>query len=172
MDTAIDHPLTRHAALSTAPEAARELAEWMEHWDTATVPLPRLQTLEDPEEGCLYTTELTAGPVPLESWVHLRQLLEEVIARADAAPDAFQYLMLTRADQSTWAQMTPLGPDAHYVELSDGSGWVDELAPADPDRPWSTDQTEAIMRLWVSRCFQRADARRQSVPRSTSGSEV
>ena len=31
--------------------------------------------------------------------------------------------------------MTPLGPDQHYVELSDGASWVDELVPADPEQP-------------------------------------
>lgn len=66
----------------------------------------------------------------------MTELLAEVIARADADPDAFQHLSLIHGEStSTWTQMTPLGPDQHYVELSDGASWVDELVPANPEHP-------------------------------------
>lgn len=66
----------------------------------------------------------------------MTELLAEAVARADADPDAFQYLSLIYGEStSIWMQVTPLGPDQHYVELSDGASWVDELVPADPEQP-------------------------------------
>lgn len=66
----------------------------------------------------------------------MTELLEEAVARADADPGAFQYLSLIYGEStSIWMQMTPLGPNQHYVELSDGASWVDELVPADPEQP-------------------------------------
>lgn len=167
--TVIETFLTAPAPLTNAPpDPVRELLEYMDLWDSSSGRLPRV----DPHPGSaaesryLYLTELTHQPKALESWAHFRQLLEQVIGRADADPEAFQYLSLVNGDRtSVWTQMTPLGPDQHYVDLSDGAGWVDELVPSDPDTPWSTDQTEAIMRLWVTQRFQRADARRSAVTR-------
>lgn len=171
MTTTLADPVTTAPTPSlaaAAPAPVEELLQYMSQWETGTARLPWVDPLTEsgPEPQHLYVTEEMAGPAVLQSWVQFRDLLEEVIARADADPDAFQYLTLIHGEHtSIWTQMTPLGPDQHYVELSDGAGWVDELVPADPQTPWSTDQTEAIMRLWVTQRFQRADAQRSAVPR-------
>lgn len=163
---------TSHSASSAPPRPVEELLKYMSLWDHGTAQLPWLDPVlePEPEPQYLYVTEQMAEAAVLSGWTQFRELLQAVIGRSESEPDRFQYLTLINGDlPSVWCQMTPLGPDAHYVELSDGAGWVDELVPASGERPWSTDQTEAIMRLWVTRRFQRADAQRSSVPRQSSG---
>lgn len=99
--------------------------------------------------------------IPLESWGQLREILDEAISNRLSGRFA-DFLLLENADHpELWAQTLALGPDSNLIELSTGSGWVDELEK--PNGTWTTDQTEQIIKAWVTRQWVRADGRRQEV---------
>jgi len=140
--------------LLTAPDSRWSLVE-------ASLALPEEET------GYGYDTEERAtelgGLHRIGQWGVLTAVLGETARLAE--PDgAFRYVRVEPMDAATpWTQATPLGLDAFRVELNTEDGWVEEFCRAD-GAAWTLDQAAAVMRLWVTRRFRRADGVAETIP--------
>lgn len=100
--------------------------------------------------------------LPLRSWTHLGEVLAEVVSHGT---DDHLIVQNARRPQ-LWAQLKPVGPGEHRVELSDGRGWVQQLCPTHAATTWSTDQAFEILRRYVIDGSVRKDSRRIPIPKS------
>lgn len=99
--------------------------------------------------------------LPLRSWTHLAEVLAGVVSHG-----LDDHLIVQNARRpQLWAQLKPVGPGEHRVELSDGHGWVEQLCPAHAATTWSTDQAFEILRRYVIDGSVRQDSRRVPIPK-------